>query len=135
MRQKTLNWLETYDWYETDYDWGQTDCASLVYWFLWEVLGIQLDNHNYNDLRSALRTYKETGGLETVLPSLGFVKQSLSQAKAGDILVSPLLDNRGFPCYGIVVPQGRYLTSCPEKGILFDSLVNAKGPAYVLRHG
>lgn len=128
----TDEWVE--EWLDVPFEWGVTDCGTLVLRYLRDILNINLlDETEYFNVKEAIHEHKKTGGVETRLKELGFKQFALSVAQKGDIVVEPYAHRNLFPAYGIaLVPL--YFTVDLEKSRL-RSLINTKGPSYILRYG
>lgn len=112
--------------------WGETDCASIVYFYV-KSLGIDLQpSPDYETAIGARRFLNKNGGAEDILPRYGFVRVSLSNAEKGDVIITSL-GEKGFPNYGIALNRCRYLTS-GERGVYVAPTKGAKGVAYAMRY-
>ena len=116
-----------------DFEWGTTDCCSLVRTALSYVLGLgdPFPFLNYRSRSQALRAIRQTGGPRAVLERHGFTEFALCHARTGDVLIA----GRSDPLANVgIVIGGKWLTSGPEDGVILRHLAEAEGAAYVMRH-
>lgn len=102
-----------------DFQWGRTDCASLVRQALTEILGTDPWRGalgTWSTKTGALRVFKRTKP-QRVLRSTGAVRVGTLFATAGDVALGPGGDARGLLGLAMVLPSNKVLTSTPERGV------------------
>ena len=104
------------------FQWGVTDCASLVRYALRAMYGRDLlrGMGSYRSSPSALRVGRQVGPVGAYLRDRGFQAVGLAFAQSGDTVVFRGLD-RGHPQLGVVV-SGRLLVSDPDTDVVLHRL-------------
>ena len=101
---------------ELAFEWGRTDCGSLVRRGLELVFGEPvLELAGYASELEAERTMKQLGEAATVFESQGAASELLSRASGGDVVIRPGIDD-GLPRLGLFLYPEAVLTSDPENG-------------------
>jgi len=101
---------------ELAFEWGRTDCGSLVRRGLELVFGEPvLELAGYASELEAERTMKQLGEAATFFESQGAVNELLSRASGGDVVIRPGIDD-GLPRLGLFLYPEAVLTSDPENG-------------------
>ena len=101
---------------ELAFEWGRTDCGSLVRRGLELVFGEPvLELAGYASELEAERTMKQLGEAATFFESQGAASELLSRASGGDVVIRPGIDD-GLPRLGLFLYPEGVLTSDPEHG-------------------
>ena len=101
---------------ELAFEWGRTDCGSLVRRGLELVWGEPiLGGPDYWSIASAEDTMKTLGEAATFFESQGAASELLSRASGGDVVIRPGIDD-GLPRLGLFLYPEGVLTSDPEHG-------------------
>lgn len=101
------------------FEWGRTDCASVVRQALMQILGVDPWKGclgTWKTKTGALRVFKRTEP-QDVLESTGAVRVGTLFATAGDVALGRGVDARGLLGLAMVLPSNKVLTSTPEKGV------------------
>lgn len=117
-----------------EYDWGRTDCGSLVERAHRLMFGKQIfPGMKYSTKREAVAIHARTGGVEGVLRKAGAVEIERNFVQQGDVFVEP--DGDGMPSCAVVIAGGLLMTS-PTDGVQLVPLALA-GDGVFLRvpHG
>ncbi len=98
------------------FEWGSTDCGSLVRRGLELVWGAPiLELGDYSSEIEADRMMKRLGAAATFFESQGGNVELLSRASGGDVVIRPGIDD-GLPRLGLFLYPEGVLTSDPEHG-------------------
>ncbi|MCK4300178.1 MAG: hypothetical protein KAX80_11630 [Planctomycetes bacterium] len=97
------------------FEWGRTDCASLVRGAVGAMYGHDvLKVGRYKTLAGARRTLKLVGSYKDALAHAGAEEVPIGFRQRGDVAILPDTDVEGFPGLGVVV-RGGMLTVGPEE--------------------
>lgn len=107
------------------YEWGRTDCASLVRQAMTIVYGSDpFDVRPWSTKRQALTRLKAVGSVEDALRAAGMVPVALRHAQGGDVLCEAVSD--GYGACGVVV--GRVVVwATQEDGVVRVPLRGREG--------
>ena len=98
------------------FEWGVTDCGSLVRRGLELITGAPVLNvPNYSDEAEAERVMKKLGPAAQFFESHGAKADRLNRAASGDVVIRPGVDD-GLPRLAFVLYPEAVLTSDPENG-------------------
>lgn len=107
-----------------DFEWGKTDCATLVCHGLYVILDKypftkktlpQWDNKN-----KAIRRFLRVGDIGKFLIDQGAVEVHMDYAGTGDVILSPGLDDNDLPRLAMMLPTRRVLLSTPKTGVIIE---------------
>ncbi len=119
------------------FEWGRTDCASLVRRALTQMLGVDPWKKHlgvWTTRTGALRVLKRTKP-HKVLKSTGAVQVGTLFATAGDVALGRHLDARGLLGLAMVLPSNKVLTSTPESGVYIVTGREFGGDVRFFRYG
>lgn len=102
-----------------DFEWGVTDCASLVRASIAAMYGEDVFSHvaAWSTLREAKNQYEMHGRASSILAEAGASIVASNYEQTGDIIVSPGEDQDGLPRFGVILTGGQVLLSTPESGV------------------
>ena len=116
-----------------DFEWGTTDCASLVRRGLVSILGEDV-------WREYVRVWKTRRGAwrasqkmepEHVLKSSGAVEVGTKSAWSGDVALGKSLDDHNMVQLSLLLPARKALTSTPDRGVVIvDKLSLTEGTRF-----
>jgi hypothetical protein len=116
-----------------DFEWGTTDCASLVRRGLIAMMGEDVWKKHvriWKTRRGALAASKKTEP-EHVLEVSGAVKVGTKFAWAGDVAMGKNLDDHNMVQLSLLLPTRKALTSTPDRGVIIvDKLSLTEGTGF-----
>lgn len=119
------------------FEWGQTDCASLVRRGLQAVFGEDVwKGHvgEWKTKRGALTVSGKTDYEDALLAS-GAVEMGFHYAWAGDVALGVKEDQHGMIPIALLVPTRKVITSTPRTGVVIvDKLMLEEGTRF-FRYG
>lgn len=116
-----------------EFEWGTTDCASLVRRGLIAMMGKDLLKKHvgiWKTRRGALIASRHTKP-EHALKASGAVKVGALYAWSGDVAVGANVDDHGMVQVALLLPTRKALTSGQEKGVIIvDKLSLTEGTRF-----
>ncbi|MGH7471826.1 MAG: DUF6950 family protein [Longimicrobiales bacterium] len=114
------------------FEWGRTDCGSLVREACRIMSGSDsFESIRYDSMESALHAYAHHGGVGGLLLRAGWAEIPLAFVQQGDVLIQDRADEHGLPSAGVVVAR-LLLVADPVTGVHF---MPVPGEGTLLRHG
>lgn len=103
-----------------EYEWGETDCVSLIRIGLAIVYGKDVLSGlpDWTTLKGAVSAFRKVGDVAIFLQQSGAHIVHPTMARNGDLLVWDGEDEDGLPQTGLIVPKRKVITSAPDVGVV-----------------
>ncbi len=119
------------------FQWGHTDCVSLVRRGLQTVFGVDVwKGHvgKYKTKRGAVTVAGKTD-YEDALRASGAVEVGYHFGTSGDVALSPKEDEHGMFSVALLVPSRKALTSIPSEGVVIVDKLGLEEGTRFFRYG
>ncbi len=119
------------------FEWGRTDCASLVRRGLQTVFGVDVWKGHvgiYKTKRGAVTVAGKVDYEDALLAS-GAVEVGYHFGTSGDVALSPKEDEHGMFSVALLVPARKALTSAPREGVVIVDKLRLEEGTRFYRYG
>ncbi len=119
------------------FEWGTTDCASLVRRGLSLMFGRDVWKKHVGEWKTKRGALGVSGrtDYEDALRASGAVEMGIHYAWSGDVALGPSEDDHGMLQIGLLVPTRKILTSTPEVGVAIADKLRVEEGTRFYRYG
>lgn len=116
------------------FEWGTTDCASLVLRGVEVMYGEQIIvSGKWTTRTGALRAWKKIESADRVLEAAGATRVKRAFWQSGDVLLTPGPDEHGLPRLALAIPAQSVLVADLNDGVRIVKRVDMEDGTYGMR--